>query len=428
MNIKTKDDNTGQSVKKNFIYNTIGTGFYMICQWLTTILVVRLSGYADSGILSLAMSITSSFVCIALYGIRSYQVSDLTSKYKDGTYISSRIITSIASIAFCAIFVVANPYSQDEILCILFYMILKVSEALVDVLHGIDQKAWRLDIAGKSYIIRGILTLAAFSLILGFTSNLLLSIAGMAVCSFLVILLYDIPKTRKITSIKPNFSFHSMRKLLMECFPLLIFFFIAALLPMIPRYFLESYHGNVILGIYAAVATPTLIVQVAATFIFNPLITLFAEYHHSRNHRVFKRTFIKCILAIGTIAVAAFVVGAIWGDWGLNLLFGKDILPYTYLLLPIILCTVLTAFNWFLSTILTIVRDFKRLIIGNTTGLAICLVLSMLLIHPYQMNGVNITLICAMGSQSILLLIFVLYQMHKTIKPAGPPAQREAEI
>ena len=41
---------------KNVIYNTIGTFFYFFCQWLTTILVVRISGYEDAGILSIVIS------------------------------------------------------------------------------------------------------------------------------------------------------------------------------------------------------------------------------------------------------------------------------------------------------------------------------------------------------------------------------------
>lgn len=41
-------------IKKNMLYNTIGSLTYQGCLWITTVLVVILSdGYSDSGILSL---------------------------------------------------------------------------------------------------------------------------------------------------------------------------------------------------------------------------------------------------------------------------------------------------------------------------------------------------------------------------------------
>ena len=66
------------SLQKNILYNSIGNITYFFCQWLTTILVVRLSvGFSDAGVLSLAMSLTGSFVWIANYGLRNYEVLDL---------------------------------------------------------------------------------------------------------------------------------------------------------------------------------------------------------------------------------------------------------------------------------------------------------------------------------------------------------------
>ena len=45
------------SVKHNLLWNTIGCLFYLGCQWLTTILVVTLTGdYANSGLLAYAMA------------------------------------------------------------------------------------------------------------------------------------------------------------------------------------------------------------------------------------------------------------------------------------------------------------------------------------------------------------------------------------
>lgn len=402
------------AIRKTFIYNTIGTGVYLGCQWLITILIVRLSGYSDAGILSLAMSITNVFICIAFYGMRSFQVSDLTNKYSIGTYISARIITSIISIVFCAIFITLNPYTTYEFLCIFIYMGFKTSEAVVDVFHGIDQKAWRMDIVGWSLIIRGVLSLSIFVIIIVLTQSLVLSIIGMALSSYLVILFYDLSRTKKFSSsIKPDFSFIKIKKLLVECFPLLILLLIASFLPMVPRYLLDIYYGSEVLGIYASVATPTIIIQVASTFIFSPLVPLFAEYYQNDNYVSFVKLFIKCIVAIGIIAFVILFISIIWGDSILNILFGNTILPYTNLFIPVMICTILTSASWFFCTILTVFRDFKGIIIGNLVGLILCFILSLTLIKELGMNGVNITILIALSVQNIILIYFNLKKLAK---------------
>ena len=41
-----------------------------------------LRGYHDAGILSIIISTTNLFYCIALFGVRNYQVSDVEENYK----------------------------------------------------------------------------------------------------------------------------------------------------------------------------------------------------------------------------------------------------------------------------------------------------------------------------------------------------------
>ena len=65
------------------LYNSVGFIVYLFCQWLITIVVVRLSNYEDAGILSLAMSINNILYAISTFGLRNYQVSDIENKYSN---------------------------------------------------------------------------------------------------------------------------------------------------------------------------------------------------------------------------------------------------------------------------------------------------------------------------------------------------------
>ena len=78
------------SVKKNILWNSIGTFVMFFCQWLMMVLVVRLSGYADSGILSLSISCGNVFLIIAAFGVKTYQVSDVKENTRQGSITQPR--------------------------------------------------------------------------------------------------------------------------------------------------------------------------------------------------------------------------------------------------------------------------------------------------------------------------------------------------
>ena len=79
-----------------------------------------------------------------------------------------------------------------------------------------------------------------------------------------------------------------------------------------------------------------MIVQMGASYVFNPFITLFAEQYSSGNIRDFWKTFRKCMAAILLISVVALGGGKIFGHWGLELLYGDEVAAHEDLLLPLI--------------------------------------------------------------------------------------------
>lgn len=394
------------SITENMLWNSFGSFLYLFSQWVLTVIIVHLSGYGDAGIFSLAMSLTNMFYCIAIYGIRNYQVSDIKNKYSDGIYILSRIITCVAAFIFCAGFIVVNSYNSKTSLAIVLYMFFKISEAIVDVFHGIDQKLWRMDVIGKSFIIRAFSTFILFTVTLYLSENLCVSIAMMAIGAYFGIIVYDIPQSYKLENFNIELNFRFVNKLLCECLPLVIYLFLSTSLSTIPRYFLEKFYSNEVLGIYASIATPAVIVQVAASYFFNPFITLFAEKYNAHQLNEFVKLFKKCMLVILLLSIVAIIGAIILGNFGLRLLFGESILQYSYLLIPIIICTILTAIVWFLCTLLTVMREFKGLIFSNVLAVLVCVVLSLTLIPQLSMNGVNIVMMISLGVEILCLSVF----------------------
>lgn len=380
------------TIKESVLWNTWGSVLYLGVQWLQTVLIARILGYEDAGIFSLAMSVANIFYALSIYGMKNFQISDMEGKYSPGNYVVSRFVTAGGAFLLCVLFTLVNGYDVKQTLCIVVYMLFKLSESFFDVCLGFYQKNWRMDFMGKSLTMRGVLMLCVFSAMMLCTHSLLWSIIAMAIAVYSVIVFYDFKNAKRLVEIRFTKDFTPVRKLLVECIPLAVYMILSTSIGSVPRYFLEMYEGSATLGIYASVATPTLIVQMAATYIFNPMVTVFSEAYAQRDKKRFVKTVRQCLMAVLSISVIGLLGGKLLGRPGLYILYGESILPYEYLLVPIILCTVTTACVWLFCNILTILRNFRALLIGNGLSVIVSALMSIVLIPLWGMQGTTFAL------------------------------------
>lgn len=408
------------------MWYSVGSTIYMAGMWLITVLVMRISGPDANGLFTAAMTASNMFYTISVWGMRAYQVSDLQGKFSDNTYIMSRFLTCAVSLLACTVFVFANnDFTFIDRLCTLLYMVFKLSEAFVDVYNGIVQKHWRMDIIGKSYIARAVLTVASFGVVLKFTDNLLLAISAMIICSYAVIFAYDIVQTVKIAKVKIKLDFHGVDKLLIACAPLIVCAFLYTFNLAVPRLIVKSAYGDAMLGYYGAIAAPVLIIQLLASFIYNPLIPLFSKSHTENNPKAFAGLLSKTILIILALSAAAAIGCYFLGDWGLALIYGSKslALDYSYLLIPTLFTAVCTAFIWLLNNAITAIRQIKFLFFSAIVGSIVCVAISNICINVYGVNGINVSMIIVQLVQIILLLGYLIRYIIK-----GLAAGKKKEI
>ncbi|MCI8483797.1 MAG: lipopolysaccharide biosynthesis protein [Lachnospiraceae bacterium] len=392
-------------MKKNVAWNTFGSVFYCVCQWLITILVVWLDSYGTAGKLSLAMTTSSSFSAISLFSMRNYQVSDLKGEYSAGQYVSSRIITCIGAVLSCVAVSMFGNNTFYEVLCITAFMIVRVAEAIVDVLHGIDQKYVRYDLIGKSYIIRGIFTIASFSLGMWLIKDLLITLMIMAGLNLLTAIGYDWIQTGKLEEFQINLMDQKIIKLLAACGPIVIYSFLLSLENLIPKTLLKEMYGEEQLGIYSSMASPTLVVQVFASVAFNPFLPAFSLAYQQGEIKRFRNMFHKALAVLGAMCVLVTLGGMLLGRWGLRILFGPDILEHYYLFLPIVWCTILTALIWILSSLVVALRKIKWLLAGMAADFLLCVLAVEPIVNRYEKNGVSIVQIGAYVLYIIYLIV-----------------------
>lgn len=395
-----------RSIGRNMMFNSVGSLFYLVCQWLLTVLVVPLGSFEKAGYLTLAISLTNFFFTVAYFGLRNFQVSDSVGKYSPSLYISTRILTCIAAFGLCVAFTLCNwQYSGEQMACIIFYMVFRVAEALVDVLAGEEQKAYRFDYVGLSFILRGVVMLGSFTLTLYLTRQLPLTLLIMGLATLAVALVYDWPRVRKLTGFRVHLSCRESLPLLQEVWPMMVNAALLTLLAAVPRYFLERYAGSEALGYFGSISTPAVIIQAGCSFIYTPLVAPLTERFTEARWSDFKKMVLTALAGILGFAVCMFIGAALLGRWGLSLLFGEAILPYAYLLVPVLGTTLCISLIYFFDVLLTIGRRLKIMTVIHLAAVALAVASSMICIPTYGMNGVVAVLyLCAGGDMLAMAL------------------------
>lgn len=360
------------SLQKNMAWNSIGSLIYLGCSWLTTVLVVTLStDYADSGSLAVAMAVGNLVASISLFKVRPVQVSVSDDSFSTGDFVGLRIVTSLFALIFVFIysFVTVAPGNYGVVA---LYALFKVAESFVDVFHGVFQKHNRFDYAGKSQIVRGVLLLASFVIGLSVFRSLATSILLMALSSLMAILLYDRAIALSYGSISPRFNGLVLSSLIRKCFA---GFVSSLLITMVVSVVRQSYgisFGNEELGHYAAVATPCVIIQALASYIYAPLYGKIADADKKRDDASVGRLVAKVLSAIVLITAICLLASFLLGDLALEIIYGSSIAPYVYLIYGALVSTACAATISFLLDVLIILGKTKSILCFSLLPILLC--------------------------------------------------------
>lgn len=362
----------GLSLQKNMAWNSIGSLIYLGCSWLTTVLVVTLStDYADSGALAVAMAVGNLVASISLFKVRPVQVSVSDDSFSTGDFVGLRIATSLFALLFAFIYSFATV-APDNFGVVALYALFKVAESFVDVFHGVFQKHNRLDYAGRSQIIRGVLLLASFVIGLSLFRSLATSILLMALSSLMAILLYDRAIALSYGSISPCFNGSVLSSLIRKCFAGFVSSLLITMVVSIARQSYGVAFGNEELGHYAAVATPCVIIQALSSYIYAPLYGKIADADKSRNDASVGRLVAKVLSAIVLIAGFCLLASFILGDFALEIIYGSSIAPYVYLIYGALVSTAFAATISFLLDVLIILGKTKAILLFSLLPILLC--------------------------------------------------------
>lgn len=395
----------GLSIRRNMLWNSVGSLVNLGCQWLISILVVRLSeGFGAAGVYSLAISVYGIFSQLAQYRTYTYQVSDVSGENSPGEYLAFRGVTCLAAMAATMAYACLTCQS-DVLLAIFLYALYKMASLMIDVLHASDQQAHRMDYVGISLAAQGVASVAVFVLVFSSTHSLELTLLAMAASVAAIGVAYDLPHARRLAEIVPRISPSKARHLLVRCAPVVVAGIACSAAPSVPRQYLSAVMGNAALGVYASVAAPVALIQMSASYIYNPLLGYFSERFARRDSRGFARLLAATLLGIVAVGVACALGLELFGAQILSLVYGEGILEHLYLLQPLVFCAVVTGLMWFVNDLLISLRGFGSTLAGSLIALASSLIVMVPAVSVLGMNGVTAANVISCLAATVFMLV-----------------------
>lgn len=396
------------SVKQNMLWNSVGSLTNLGCQWLMTVLVVRVAGgYSEAGTFSLAMSVYGIFSPIAQYRMYTYQISDVRKENSPGEYLSFRVLTCGIALALCMAYSLATC-SSDAWLAIFLYGLYKSVALAIDVFHACDQTHHRMDYIGKSLAMQGFATLSVFLAALSVFENLEVSLLCMTAVLIVIGLFYDRPRTCGLEPVHFGISRSKAATLFKVCFVVVIAGVVASATPSLPRQYLAFAMGNEMLGIYASVAAPVAVIQMGASYIYNPLLGYFSERYYDGDRSGFVNLLIKSTAGIALVGVICAIALAFLGESLLAFAYGDSIRSYAYLLQPLIAFAVLTGYLWFINDLLICLRSFKGTFAGCIVAFIVAVGTMIPMVNLFGPNGVTVAgLLSDVSGIAVMIVVLV---------------------
>lgn len=400
---------TNSNKKKDYIWNTaagiINAAEAVIISWIVT----RVTGVTDAGIFTIAFALSNLFLTFGKFGIRTFQVTDVSEQYSFGTYLTTRIITTGLMLGICVSYLIVainiRDYSYYKAIIILLTCSLYAVEALEDVLAGYLQNRGFLYKGAMMFCFRWITILVSFITILLCTKNIIISLAVSLIISIVVFAL-----TAKFIfgSVAPEkgfgCSFSSIKELVLTTFPLFGSLFLTYYINNSAKYAIDGVLSDQVQAFYGYISMPVFVTSLFTSFIYQPYLVAIANQWKDGDVAGIRRQIRNNLLIILGIASVIVAGTALCGIQVLAWFYGVPLKDYRLALVILMITSGFLAAINFAGVIINVMRLQKLQLYGNIAIGIAAFALLPLMVKKYAIIGATL----AYMGLVVLLFIYLL--------------------
>ena len=391
---------------RDYIFNSVGFGVWGFLFPLLTMVASQLVGTEGAGMFSMAFVYANLIQFVGMYGVRTYQVSDVDEMDSFGAYQIQRVLTCILMVGVGYLYCSLRGYA-GELLWICFgTFAFRTVDSLADVYEGRLQQQDKLWLGGASQVLRCVLAIITFSVALLATRSVSLACIGMAIAATLSLVLFTIPLTYFETERSRGWELLEIREIFVECFPTFLATFLFSIIETVPKFAMEGTLPYDYQLYFNTIYFSAQGITMAVGLVYKPQLVRLANIWSNPSHR---KRFDLIILAITGVAAlitaAMFAFNATVGVALLSLLYGTDFEAYRTQLYLMTIAGGMTAVIDFLYQIITVLRRQETATRIYLIAFGVAGVLSITLVTTIGFDGAVYAYLLSMAALFVMLVV-----------------------
>ena len=403
--------------KSEIIWNTLGSFVESLLNAVLLMFCTRLNGTEIAGMFSISFATATILNAIGDFGIRIYQVTDTKRKYRFEDYLLSRAVVVTLMTIIGIIFIIATGYTSEKLWICVSLILFKVIDDLSETYQGEFQLRNRLDLGGKSMVIRVSTSLLMFFVADMITKNIIISCITLVITNLILFILWDIRIFRKFEKVQFYYNKSNIKTILKECIPLAISTGLSLYIINATKYAIDNFGDYTMQTYFNVIYMPTFVINLVSAFVIKPFLKPFGDLWNNKE----KVKFIKSILVIIAILAGATLcidlACLLLGVPILSFIYGIDLSPYKLEMILLVVSGFFYAASTVMLYALSTIREQKLATVSYVITAVIALVVSNVCVNKFGMMGAVLSNMITTISLFVLLTIFLIYKLYNNSEP-----------
>ena len=384
---------------------------------LFMLVLTRFGEIEAASYIAIGFAAANLAMTVGKFGVRNFQVTDVTEHYHFRDYRNMRVLTIAAMAVFiliyCGFNVVYRQYVPVKTATVALLCIYKMIESTEDVWHGRLQQLGRLDISAKIWATRNIVFIAEFMVcyfyLRDLTGSLVISIVTTLVLS---LLLNRIPR-REYRVPPASESGGNMKALLVECIPVAFATFLLMYISNAPKYIIDSVVSDREQTYFNILFMVIYIVTLLSNFMFNPVLNRMAIWREQGEHdRLLKRV-VRLIVAVAGIVAVGVLFAEVIGTRLLGWIYGVSLDDYHAEVDLMLIAGGLIAILNLLYLIIILLRKQAIFYVIFTAVSLLLVITGKSVLRIYELRGLCCYYIGILLAADIIMFLCVFYLIRR---------------
>lgn len=400
--------------KSEIIWNTLGSFVESLLSAVLLMFCTRLNGTEIAGMFSISFATATILNAIGDFGIRIYQVTDTNRKYKFGDYLLARVFVVITMVIIGILFVNISGYTAEKLWICIALIMFKVIDNLSETYQGEFQLRNRLDLGGKSMVIRVSSSLIVFFITDVITKNVIFSCITFVLTNLTLFLLWDVRILSKFQKLEIKYDKNNIKEILLDCLPLAISTGLSLYIINATKYAIDNFGDYTMQTYFNVIYMPTFVINLVSAFVIKPFLKPFGDLWNSKEYLKFIKSISLIILILAGATICIDIACALLGVPVLSFIYGIDLSLYKIEMLLLVISGFFYASATVMLYALSTIRKQKLTTIAYIITSVIALIASNICVNKWQMKGAIVSNMITTVTLFVLLVIFFLYELKKS--------------